>query len=66
MQRPAAAFGAVDRDRVSFDKGRSEERKTLNVIPVRMPEENVLIDRVRAIGHQLSGQLAGAGAAVKN
>ena len=34
----------IDRDGVSFDKGRAEERKALNVIPVRMSEENVRLN----------------------
>jgi len=56
MQRAAAAFGAIDRDGVPFDKGRAEERKALNVIPVRMSEENVRVNDFLALGHQLGGQ----------
>ena len=66
MQRTAAAFGAIDCDGVPFDKGRSEERKTLNVIPVRMAEENVRVDGFLALRHQLGGQPARTGAAVEN
>ena len=66
MQRAAAAFRAIDRDGVPFDKGRAEERKALNVIPVRMSEENVRVNGFLALGHQLGGQPARAGAAVKN
>ena len=66
MQRAAAAFRAIDRDGVPFDKGRAEERKALNVIPVRMSEENVRVNGFLALGHQLGGQPVRAGAAVKN
>ena len=44
MQRAAAAFRAIDRGRVPRDKGRAEERKALDVIPVRMSEENVRVN----------------------
>lgn len=66
MQRAAAAFRAIDCDGVPFDKGRAEERKALNVIPVRMSEENARANGSLALGHQLGGQPVGAGAAVKN
>src|SRR6476620_10422232 len=66
MQRAAAAFRAIDCDGVAFDKGRAEERKALNVIPVRMSEENVRVNGSLALGHQLGGQPVRAGAAVKN
>src|SRR6266516_6758054 len=66
MQRAAAAFRAIDRDGVPFDKGRAEERKALNVIPVRMSEENVRVNGFLALGHQRGGQPVRAGAAVKN
>jgi hypothetical protein len=49
-----------------FDKGRAEERKALNVIPVRMSEENARANGSLALGHQLGGQPVRAGAAVKN
>src|SRR6185295_3313513 len=60
------AFRAVDRGRVPFDKGRGEERKALNVIPVRMSEEDVRVDGFLALSHQRGGEPACAGAAVKN
>src|ERR1700731_1725523 len=66
MQRAAAAFRAIDRDGVPFDKGRAEERKALDVIPVRMSEEDVRANGSLALGHQLGGQPVRAGAAVKN
>src|SRR5204862_4433390 len=66
MQRAAAAFRAIDRDGVPFDKGRAEERKALNVIPVRMSEENVRVNGSLASGHQLGSQPVCARAAVKN
>src|ERR1700682_295785 len=66
MQRTAAAFRTIDRGGVPFDKGRGEERKALNVIPVRMSEENVRVYGFLALGHQLGGKPVRAGAAVKN
>ena len=66
MQRAAAAFRAIDRDGVPFDKGRAEKRKALNVIPVRMSKQNVRVNGFLALGHQLAGQPVYAGAAVKN
>src|ERR1700682_2922244 len=66
MQRTAAAFRTIDRGGVPFDKGRGEERKALNVIPVGMSEENVRVYGFLALGHQLGGKPVRAGAAVKN
>src|SRR6202030_3696916 len=66
MQRAAAAFGAIDRDGVAFDKRRPEERKTLNVIPVRMSNENVRFEGFLASTHQRRGEPVRTGAAVKN
>ena len=54
MQRRTAAFRTIDRNRVSFDECRDEERKPLDMIPVRMPEENVGVDRLLALCHQLA------------
>ena len=54
------------RDGVPFDKGRAEERKALDLIPVRMSEENAPANSFLALGHRLAGQSARAGAAVKN
>src|SRR4029077_13792174 len=56
----------IDRDGLPFDKGRAEEWKALNVIPVRMSEENARRNGSLALGHQLGGQPVRAGAAVKN
>src|SRR5205823_7564928 len=56
MQRAAAAFRAIDRDGVPFNKGRAEERKALDVIPVRMPDENVRVNGFLALRHQLRGE----------
>src|SRR6202158_5223423 len=66
MQRAAAAFRAIDRGGVPFDKGRTEERKALDVIPVRMSKENVRVNGFVALGHQRGGQPVRARAAVKN
>src|ERR1700686_4193212 len=66
MQRAAAALGAMDRDGVAFYKGGAEERKALNVIPVRMPEENIRVDGLLASGHQIGGQRVSARTAVEN
>ncbi len=66
MQRTAAAFRPIDRGGVPLDEGRAEEWKTLNVIPVRMSEENVRVNGFLFLGHQLGGQPVDASAAVKN
>src|SRR3954447_10049969 len=66
MQRPAAAFRAIDRYGVLFDKGRAEERKALDVVPVRVADENVRLDGLLALPHQLQGKPVRAGAAVKD
>src|SRR5450631_570302 len=66
MQRAAAALRPMDRDGVAFDKGGAEERKALNVIPVRMSEENIRVDGLLASGHQIGGQRVSAGTAVEN
>src|ERR1051326_8704651 len=66
MQRAAAAFRAIDRNGVPFDERRGEERKALDVIPVRMPEENVRVNGLLPLAHQSGAQLTRAGAAVKN
>src|SRR5438270_12335343 len=65
MQRAAAAFRAIDRDGVPFNKGRAEERKALDVIPVRMHDENVRVNGFLALRHQLRGEPVRAGAAAK-
>jgi diguanylate cyclase (GGDEF)-like protein len=66
MQRAAAAFRAMDRNRVPFDKSRSEEGETLDVIPVRVSQENVRVDGFLASGHQVGGEGPRAGAAIEN
>src|SRR5688500_19229873 len=65
MERAAAAFGAVDRGGIALDEGRAEEREALDVIPVRVPDEDVRFDGLLALGHQFRGQPVGAGAAIE-
>ena len=48
------------------DEGRHEERKALDVVPVRVPDEEMQLERLLLGLHEMQTELANAGAAIED
>ena len=64
-QRMSAPFGTADRDLVPGNEERGEEGKALDVIPVRVAEQDRCRDGLRGVRHELRAERASARPAVK-
>src|SRR5207245_8880034 len=63
-QRMSAPFGTADRDLVPGNEERGEEGKALDVIPVRVAEQDRCRDGLRGVRHELRAERASARPAV--
>jgi len=65
-QRQMRFVGAENLKMISRNKERCKERKALNVIPMRMREEDGRFDRRGIAGEQFVAEQASAGAAIEH
>src|SRR3972149_9881156 len=61
----SAPFRTADRDLVPGNEERGKEGKALDVIPVRVAEQDRCRDGLRCVRHELRAERAGARPAVK-
>src|SRR5690349_271421 len=65
-KRAVAALGTADSEAITWYEQRSEERETLNMIPVSMSEKDGGFDRPRRMRHPVVAEYTRSSAAIEN